>query len=242
MTRPVIGITADSEEEGGGYSAMPWYAIRHNYCDSVAKAGGLPVILPHNAEVAADFLGLIDGLLITGGAFDVDPALFGEAHRHQTVVLKQRRTAFELAILRGALAADMPILGICGGQQLLAVALGGRLIQHIPDVIKDGLAHEQPNPRTEVGHQISVTPGSLLHRITGVEVFGVNSAHHQAVESVPAPVIVDARARDGVIEGVEDPSRRFCLGVQWHPEYAISAADTAIFDAFVAASRGGEGA
>jgi putative glutamine amidotransferase len=237
MGRPVIGITADSEEEGGGYSALPWYGLRHNYCDSVARVGGLPVILPHDAEEAEDYLDLIDGLLITGGAFDVDPSLFGAEVVHETVVLKKRRTAFELAILKGALARDLPILGICGGQQLLAVALGGTLIQHVPDVFPDGLAHEQPNPRTEPGHDVSVAPGSRLAAIVGVGPFPVNSAHHQAVEAMPDPSMVTAHAPDGVIEAVEDPARRFCLGVQWHPEYAISPADTAIFQAFVAASR-----
>ncbi len=237
MSRPVIGITADSEENGGGYSALPWYAIRHNYCDSIALAGGLPVVLPHNAEIAGDYLDRLDGLVITGGAFDVDPSLFGAETRHETVVLKQRRTAFELAMVKGALDRDMPMLGICGGQQLLAVALGGTLIQHIPDSVADCLAHEQPNPRTEPGHGVTVTPGSLLHRITGLERLEVNSAHHQAVASVPAPVIVDAVAPDGVIEGIEDPGRRFCLGVQWHPEYSVSAGDAALFTAFIEACR-----
>jgi putative glutamine amidotransferase len=240
MGRPVIGITADSEEEGGGYSALPWYGMRHNYCDAVARAGGLPVILPHNAEVAADYLALIDGLLITGGAFDVDPSLFGAETVHETVVLKQRRTAFELAVVKGALDRDMPLFGICGGQQLLAVALGGTLIQHVPDVFPDGLAHEQPNPRTEPGHDVTVTLGSRLAAITGPGPFPVNSAHHQAVEGMPNPAMVTARSPDGVIEAVEDPARRFCLGVQWHPEYAISPADTALFEAFITACRTGE--
>lgn len=235
MSHPVIGITLDSENPGG-YSQMPWYALRHNYNECVAQAGGLPVGLPHEPELAAAYLDRIDGLLITGGAFDIDPALFGDDSVHETVVLKPRRTRFELAMVQGALDRDMPILGICGGQQLLAVALGGALIQHVPDEIADCLAHEQPNPRTEPGHDVIVTPGTLLHDIVKADRIPVNSAHHQAVRSVGAGALVDAIAPDGVIEGIEAPGRRFCLGVQWHPEYLISQADRLIFKAFVKAS------
>jgi len=236
MKIPLIGITLDSEEPGG-YSKLPWYALRQNYCDAVALAGGLPLPLPHHPELAAAYLDRIDGLVITGGAFDVDPALFGAATRHDTVKLKGRRTAFELAIVQGALDRDMPILGICGGEQLLAVALGGSLIQHIPDEVENCLAHEQPNPRTEPGHNVVLAPGSRLAAIAGKDSIPVNSAHHQAVKRVPEPILVNAATEDGVIEGIEDPRRRFCIGVQWHPEYAISPADTALFNAFIEACR-----
>ena len=153
------------------------------------------------------------------------------------VKLKSRRTAFELAITRGALDRDLPVLGICGGQQLLNVVLGGTLIQHIPDEIGDALAHEQPNPRTEAGHPVRVVKGTLLHRICATEELAVNSAHHQAVKTVGPGVVVDAVAPDGVIEGIEDPRYRYCIGVQWHPEYSISTGDQKIFDAFVDAAR-----
>ncbi|WP_123691296.1 gamma-glutamyl-gamma-aminobutyrate hydrolase family protein [Allostella humosa] len=233
--RPTIGITLDSEQPGG-YSKMPWYAIRENYCAAVLAAGGLPMLLPHEPDQAPDYLDRIDGLVITGGAFDVDPALFGAGSRHATVRTKDRRTAFELAITRGAMERGLPVLGICGGQQLLAVILGGTLVQHIPDEVAGALAHEQPNPRTEPGHTVRVARDTLLHRIVGVDELAVNSAHHQAVKSVPAGIVVDAVAPDGVIEGIEDPGRRFCLGVQWHPEYDISAGDGRIFQAFVGAT------
>jgi putative glutamine amidotransferase len=235
-TRPVVGVTLDAEEPGG-YSKLPWYALRQNYCEAVTRAGGLPFLLPHEANEAEVYLDHIDALVVTGGAFDVDPAIFGAATRHATVKLKTQRTAFELAITKGALARDMPVLGICGGQQLLNVVLGGTLIQHIPDEIKGTIAHEQTNVRTEAGHTVRVEKNTLLHRICGADELSVNSAHHQAVKTVGPGVIVDAIAPDGVIEGIEDPRYRYCLGVQWHPEYSISVGDERIFDAFVAAAR-----
>ena len=232
---PVIGLTLDAEQPGG-YSNQPWYALRENYFTAVRRAGGLPVALPHAPDDVDAYLERIDGLIVTGGAFDVDPFLFGANFRHPSVTIKEQRTAFELAATRAALERDMPVFGICGGQQLLNVALGGTLVQHIPDDISGALAHEQPNPRTEPGHKVHVTPGTLLHRIVGADELPVNSAHHQAVRDVAPDVVVDAVAPDGVIEGIEDPRRKFCIGVQWHPEYDISDGDARLFDAFIAAT------
>ena len=234
-TRPLIGITLDSEESGG-YSNLPWYALRENYSQSITRAGGLPVALPHDPGQAEAYLDHIDGVVITGGAFDVDPAIFGAKQRHPTVTTKDRRTAFELAITRGAVSRDTPVLGICGGQQLLHVVLGGGLVQHIPDEIEGALAHEQPNPRNQPGHSVAITKGTLLHKIVKTDELQVNSAHHQAALGAPQGVVINAVAPDGVIEGIEAPGQRFCLGVQWHPEYGVSAGDGAIFEAFVAAA------
>ena len=234
-TRPLIGVTLDSEP-AGGWSKLPWYALRQNYFDAVIAAGGLPVALPHNPALADAYMDEIDGLLVTGGAFDVDPALWGGGAPHPKVTLKPGRTDFELAATRAALARDKAVLGICGGQQLLAVAFGGTLIQHIPDEVADALAHEQPNPRTEPGHEVAIAQGTLLSRIVGAPRMAVNSAHHQAVATAGAG-IVNALAPDGVVEGVEHPGHRFALGVQWHPEYAVDPRDPAIFTAFVEAAR-----
>ena len=159
MSTPAIGITLDREEPGG-YSKFPWPALRENYCRAVSKAGGLPVLLPHETERAEEYLSLIDGLIVSGGAFDIDPALFGAVERHATVTTKDARTAFEWSVTRRALDRDIPVLGICGGQQLLHVVLGGTLIQHIPDEVPGALAHEQPNPRDEPGHRVRIIGGS----------------------------------------------------------------------------------
>lgn len=234
QARPLIGITLDAEQPGG-YSKYPWYALRANYAQAVIAAGGLPVALPHEADLAADYLDRLDGLIITGGAFDVDPALYGDTSQHATVTLKASRTTAELAFLRDALARDMPILGICGGEQLLAVALGGTLIQHIPDSIPNALAHEQQVPHHLPAHEVALTPDSLLARIVGQTSMRVNSSHHQAVHATGDALIVNARAPDQVIEGIEAPGRRFCLGVQWHPEFMADPGDRRIMDAFITA-------
>jgi putative glutamine amidotransferase len=232
--RPIIGVTLDSEA-AGGYSKFPWYALRQNYAAAIIAAGGLPMALPHEPDLAAAYLDRIDALVVTGGNFDVDPALYGDGAQHETVTLKAGRTAAELALTQGAMARGMPVLGICGGEQLLAVALGGTLIQHIPDTIANALAHEQPNPRDEPGHAVAVVPGTLLHRIVGGTLMHVNSSHHQAVRDPGRDATVNARAPDGVVEGIEDSARRFCLGVQWHPEFFIDPGDRRIFDALIGA-------
>ena len=202
--RPIIGVTLDCEAPGG-YSKFPWYALRQNYADAIIAAGGLPMALPHEPDARRRLsrphrragrhrrrLRRRSGAVRRHGA------------QHATVTLKAGRTAAELALTQGALARGMPVLGICGGEQLLAVALGGTLIQHIPDAIPDALAHEQPNPRHEPGHAVTVVPGTLLHRIVGSTTMQVNSSHHQAVRDPGRDAMVNALAPDGVVEGIED--------------------------------------
>lgn len=234
--KPLIGVTLDSREPGG-YSDYPWYALRDNYCASIQEAGAIPFPLVHELDLLEEFLPRIQGLLITGGGHDVDPALYGETTMHPTVTLRPKRTLFEMEITKRALEKNIPILGICGGEQLLNVALGGTLIQHIPDSVPGALEHNQKACRHKPTHKIKITPGTRLHQLVGTEDLDVNSIHHQAVKDLAPQVVVNAVAPDGVIEGIEAPGYRFCLGLQWHPEFLISSQERTLFQAFIQACR-----
>jgi putative glutamine amidotransferase len=174
--------------------------------------------------------------VVTGGAFDVDPAHVRRRRQARDRDPETEPHQFRVGVTKAMMARKKPVLGICGGEQLLNVILGGTLIQHIEDEVTDSLLHEQPNPRNTPGHAVKVTPGSLLHKISGEAEIKVNSAHHQAVKAVGPGVVVNAVAADGVIEGIEDPRLPFCIGVQWHPEFRIGTADKKLFQALVSAA------
>jgi putative glutamine amidotransferase len=210
-SRPVIGVTVEIEESGD-------FSIRPEYVRALEKAGGIPVLLPPTApeEVPARLAGL-DGLLLIGGD-DVDPAIYGEA-AHPKSKWTRVRDDFELAAIHAALERDLPLLAICRGQQVLNVALGGTLVQDIPDQLPQAGVHKLKGvPRWQTAHEVDVAPGTRLRAIVGRDVLAVNSFHHQAVREVGRGLRVSARSRDGVIEAIELPDRRFVVGVQWHPE------------------------
>jgi putative glutamine amidotransferase len=210
VTRPRIGVTLDADE------GRARYELKASYVDAVLLAGGLPLLLPHAAGAAADYLALLDGLVVTGGAFDVPPELYGEARRPECGPLKPERTAFERDLLEAALAARMPVLAVCGGMQLMNVVRGGTLHQ---DLAAAGLpGHEQPAPKDAPSHAAAVVPGTRLAALVGEAPLPVNSTHHQAVKVAGAGVQVSARAPDGVVEAIELSELPFALGVQWHPE------------------------
>ncbi len=236
-TLPRIGLTLDWHP-AGEFGSLACYACRQNYVDAVIRAGGLPWALPHDDRLVSGYVAGLDGLLVTSGAFDVDPSYYRVQSRHAATTVKAGRTRFEHALLAGALAADLPVLAVGGGHQLLNVVLGGTLLQHIPDEVPEALVHEQAVPRVKPGHDVRVAEGTLLHRITGLASLPVNSDHHQAVGTVATGVVVSARAEDGIVEAIEAPAYRFVLGVQWAPEFRVTPADDALFTAFVEACRG----
>jgi putative glutamine amidotransferase len=234
IKKPVIGVTLDSRESGE-FSSYPWYAIRKAYCNSVVEAGGVPFPLTHDINLIDAYLSVIDGLIITGGRHDINPTLYGVDSIHPTVILNPTRTAFELAIAKAALERNIPVLGICGGMQVINVVLGGTLFQNIPDDIPNALCHMQKEPRHKTSHPIKISKGTLFHNILKTEKMDVNSFHHQAIQTPGKGVIVNAVSPDGVIEGIEVPAYRFCLGVQWHPEHGASPLDKEIFTSFLKA-------
>jgi putative glutamine amidotransferase len=214
VSRPRIAIPLDVNVAGR-------YEQPRAYADAVARAGGLPLPIPcGDPALAGEYLAACDGLLVAGGDFDIPPERYGEARRPACGPSRPARTAFEGAMLEGALAAGMPVLGVCGGMQLLAVVRGGTLHQHLPDDL--GVSHEQPPPKDLPSHVVEIGPGSVLERLVGPEPLPVNSTHHQAVSRPGNGVAVSGWAPDGVVEAIEIEGARFVLGVQWHPEALAS--------------------
>ena len=195
--------------------------------------GGIGIGIPHDMDNLKYIADKIDGLVITGGNFDIDPHIFGNTEVHKSVSLKKSRTEYELAITKYILKLNKPVLGICGGEQLLNVLYKGTLIQHIPDEIEFALEHEQKNPRDEAGHDVEIFKNSKLYSIIATSKLQVNSAHHQSIKTPGKGLVVNAVSSDGVIEGIEDPTKRFCIGVQWHPEFFISNGDKKLIKYFI---------
>lgn len=230
--RPRIGLTVDAADGAGPY------LLKRAYAEAVAAAGGLPLLLPHEPDLTAEYLSGLDGLVVTGGAFDVPPELYGEARRHACGPTRPERTAAELKLLLGALEAGLPVLGVCGGMQLMAVARGGTLFQ---DLVSDaGLhRHEQEAPKDVPSHPVEVRPGTWLAALVGAGPLPVNSTHHQGVRTTGDGVKVSATSPDGLIEAIELDGPAFALGVQWHPEAALrhEPRHAAIYRGLVAAAR-----
>lgn len=237
--RPLILITPDVEVREQTRGPTRYHVLEQSYAQAVLEAGGIPWVAPYtdDDEVIDAYLDRVDGVLLTGGAFDVDPSLFGEEPHESLGTLKPDRTAFEVAIYRGAVTRELPVLGICGGMQLMNVMREGTLYQDIPSQREGALDHEKPGPKDAVSHRVEVTPGTLFARIVGDETLGVNSTHHQAVRDVGQGLTASGVATDGIAEVIEDATARFFLGVQWHPEAMSDARNRAIYRAFIDAAR-----
>ena len=232
MKKPLIALTLD-HETNKTYSNFPWYAIRENYFTSINSMGGISIGIPHDIENIKNLCKKIDGLVITGGNFDIDPQLSGISEVHKTIKLKKNRTNFELLITKFMLKENKPVLGICGGEQLINILYNGSLIQHIPDEVNNPLEHEQKNPRNEAGHEIKIIKNTKLHSIVTSNKLHVNSAHHQSIKNAGKGLTINAISKDGVIEGIEDPKKLFCIGVQWHPEFFINNGDKKLIKNFI---------
>ena len=231
MKKPLIGITLDIKK-GGGYSKFPWYAIRHNYLHSVEKLGGIPIPILHSKKNIKDIFNLLDGIIITGGNFDIDPNMYG-AKSKKSLIIKSERTNFEISICKLFLKFNKPILGICGGEQLLNVACGGTLNQDIKKNNKILINHEQNNPRNQTSHEVLIKPNTILKKIVKKNIINVNSAHHQSVKKIGKNLIISGVAKDGVIESIEHISHKWCIGIQWHPEFLITSEDKKILSNFI---------
>jgi putative glutamine amidotransferase len=213
-----------------------------DYEESVRQASGTPRVLDRAADTPADVVRDADGILLTGGG-DVDPALYGQPPHPTFAGAEAGRDQYEIELARRALEANLPLLAICRGLQLLNVATGGTLIQDIPDLIRTPIRHKLVDPPDSIAHDIAVVPATLLasviqERITADGTCAVNSRHHQAPHAIGCGLVVSATAPDGIVEALEHPSRRFCLAVQWHPENFWRTGEfKALFAAFIKACR-----
>ncbi len=227
MARPVVGITTYVVMASFGVWDEESALVPQEYVRAVERAGGRPLLVPPSTEGVAETLDALDGLILSGGA-DLDPALYGQDAHPETDKPFSLRDDGELVLLRAALARDMPTLGICRGSQVLNVALGGDLVQHLPDVV--GHDDHKDVPGVYADHEVAIEPGSKLAAALG-ERAPVKSHHHQGMGAVGRGLTVSAWADDGTVEGLEDPSRRFAVGVLWHPE---AGEDMGLFEALVA--------
>jgi putative glutamine amidotransferase len=213
-----------------------------DYLESVRRSGGEPVEVGADGEAPAAIVARVGGVLLTGGG-DVDPSLFGDVPHSTYDAAEPGRDAFEIALARAAVEANVPLLAICRGMQVLNVAHGGSLVQDIPSEIAGALTHSIPEPRFHVAHEVWVAKESRLWTIMADKLDGeslqVNSRHHQAVKRVADGFEVSATAPDGVIEAMERPASVFCLAVQWHPENFWRTGEfRPLFEHFVRAARG----
>jgi len=220
-SRPNIGVTAATERVSyGPWKEIPAIISPARYVQAVQRAGGRPVVLPPDPEDTKNpggVLDLMDALVVTGGAGDLDPNLYGDERHPETGPVQQERDAYELALVRGALEREMPILGVCRGMQILNVAYGGTIEQHLPDVL--GHEEHRHTPGTFADHEVRLDPVSLAARAAGSERTPVKSHHHQGIKEVGSGLTVTGWAvEDDAVEALEDPSCPFVLGVLWHPE------------------------
>lgn len=211
LTNPIIGITTYGRKQNGRFS------LPAEYLDSVRQAGGLPIALTPGETRIDQILSLVDGLIFAGGE-DIDPATYHGNTSHPSVSgVDIERDSFELALARGILATSLPTLGICRGSQLLILATGGTLIEHIPDEFGHSVVHRAENGE-EVEHLVKIQPKSRLAEIIGKSEPRVKSKHHQGMRTIPDAWEIAALAPDGIIEALEHQAHPWMIAVLWHPE------------------------
>jgi putative glutamine amidotransferase len=241
---PLIGISADLSgvpANATNPAQEPILLLPQRYCRAIQETGGITLILPPIASRSGlrRTLHPLDGVLISGGNFDIHPSYYGENPISALGAIKKERTEFELELVDLALHQDLPLLGICGGAQAINVALGGSLYQDIATQLPNATQHEQGAKRNEGGHPIMIHSGTYLRKIVQKQTLDVNTTHHQAVRKIGKGLVVNATAEDGLIEGLESSSHSFVLGVQWHPEILArkDPSQRRIFASFIAAAK-----
>ncbi|PZQ89769.1 MAG: gamma-glutamyl-gamma-aminobutyrate hydrolase [Leifsonia xyli] len=233
---PLIGLTTYLEQAQTGVWDVPAAFLPKVYFEAVSRAGGIPVLLPPqpvDASIAATVLDALDGLIVTGGK-DVDPARYGQAPHPATDEPRPERDAWEDALLTAAIERELPFLGICRGLQVLNVARGGSLIQHLPDLV--GSTRYNAGGGVFTVNEVGIDAGTKLAELVQDAAIGVKSYHHQAVDELGDGLVVTARSDDGTVQAVELPGHPFGVAVQWHPE-EDAAEDARLFAGLVEAAR-----
>lgn len=230
MSPPLIGITTYGQDEESKFG------LPRQYVDAVRRAGGMAFLIAPGTLFIPELLAAIDGLMLTGGG-DLDPRLYGGRPHESIYMLDSERDATELELATAAIQAELPMLGICRGAQVINVALGGTLHEHLPDVVGDDVDHRLP-PREPTEHVVHVQAESLLASIMGEPSFSAASWHHQAIRDVAPGLDVVAHAPDKTVEAVEMKEHPWLIGVQWHPELTAQTDDLQqrLFEAFVTAA------
>lgn len=218
--QPIVLVTTD-RRQGQGFADVPRVRPRRDeayvleaYVQAVREAGGVPLLLPPGEVPLSHVLSRVDAVVLTGGDMDIHPSHYGESVEGRLDRVEPARTELELSLARACLDGDVPVLGVCGGMQVLAVAAGGTLVQDLPGADADHLAHEQLNDPAEPSHPLRLTQADRLGLPAQLQ---INSTHHQAVKS-PGSLTVVGTAPDGVVEAVLATDHRYAVGVQWHPE------------------------
>ncbi|MFN8492103.1 MAG: gamma-glutamyl-gamma-aminobutyrate hydrolase family protein [Caldilineaceae bacterium] len=232
MNPPLIGITTY------GRNADNEFSLSAEYVDAVRRAGAIPVLIPPGEAQLSALLERLDGLLLSGGP-DVDPAHYAGVAHEMVYGIDPERDAMELALSRLVVEYDRPTLCICRGAQVMNVALGGTLVEHLPDVVGEGITHRDPRQIWAV-HPVQLAAGSTLAKLFETTEVAPNSWHHQAIRQAATSLKVIAQAADGAIEAVEKPDHRWLIAVQWHPEATAmhDPLQQRLFDALVEAARG----
>jgi len=230
-TNPLIGLTTY------GRSPDNRYALPAEYVDAVRRAGGVPVLIAPGETRSREVLGAVDALILTGGG-DIDPDAYGGKRHASNYGIDLERDALEIELARQVATTKVPTLGICRGAQILNIAHGGTLIEHLPDEMGEELLHRAP-PREPIAHGIRLQPQSRLAQILGRAEFEVVSWHHQALRQVAPAFAVSGHAPDGTVESIEMLTHPWLIAVQWHPEMAAASdpLQQRIFDAIVEAAR-----
>jgi putative glutamine amidotransferase len=227
---PIVGITTYNRSQAGEYY------LNGAYIDAVQAAGGIPILLPPNQLDPARIFDAVDGLIFSGGG-DINPELYGGCIDRTVYAISAERDNFELGLAKLAFKADIPVLGICRGMQILNVASGGSLVIHVPDAYGEEVSHRQGNPARAIEHSIEIDPNSRLAKIMGTTSTTVVSLHHQAVRKVTSDWRIVAKASDTLVEAMEYENHPWMVAVQWHPEMSPKClVNSRIFRTFVQAA------